>query len=216
MAEQAQSTLIATVGLPRSGKTTWALVTSRDHGWPVVSPDAIRQAIHGQRFIAEAESFVWATAKAMVRALFLAGHCGVIVDATNTTRKRRDEWKAPHWTTVFNVIDTPADVCRDRAAAAGDSEILPVIDRMAAQYEPLGEDELAAKILGATGDYPDGRYGPEPEADEGALQLAMLADRRAGLVRVEFGKPVAWLGLRKLDAIALADKLRFQASKLDG
>src|SRR5882672_916000 len=58
--------LICTVGLPRSGKSTWA----RSQSFPIVCPDAIRIAIHGQRFISEAEPFVWATAKAMVRALF--------------------------------------------------------------------------------------------------------------------------------------------------
>ncbi len=30
--------LILTVGLPRSGKTTWAL----EQGWPIVNPDSIR------------------------------------------------------------------------------------------------------------------------------------------------------------------------------
>jgi predicted kinase len=82
--------LILTVGLPRSGKTTWA----RAQGVPVASPDAISRALHGQRFIGVAEPFVWAIAKLMVRALFLAGHPTVIVDATNTTQKRRDEWKS--------------------------------------------------------------------------------------------------------------------------
>ena len=39
--------LILTVGLPRSGKTTWALA----QGYPIVAPDAIRLAVTGQRYV---------------------------------------------------------------------------------------------------------------------------------------------------------------------
>jgi predicted kinase len=73
-------TLIMTVGLPRSGKSTWAIA----QGHPVVCPDAIRLALHGQPFIATAEPVVWATAKLMVASLFEAGHGVVILDATNS------------------------------------------------------------------------------------------------------------------------------------
>ena len=130
--------LIAMVGLPRSGKTTWAL----SQAWPIVNPDSIRLAIHGQRFISRAEPFVWATAKTMVRALFLAGHKIVILDATNTRRRLRDEWQSKDWATFFKVIDTGAEICLERAAEQSDAEIVPVIERMAAQYEPLGHDEM--------------------------------------------------------------------------
>ena len=125
--------LICTVGLPRSGKSTWA----RAQAYPIVNPDSIRLAIHGQAFVAKAEPFVWATAKAMVRALFLAGHDRVILDATNTTRKRRDEWRSDEWATFFKHVDTPKDVCLER----GDCGIGPIIGRMAEQFEPLADDE---------------------------------------------------------------------------
>lgn len=125
--------LICTVGLPRSGKTTWA----RSQAWPIVNPDSIRLAIHGQRFVSDAEPFVWATAKVMVRALFLAGHQTVILDATNSTRKRRSEWFDERWATFFKVIGTSKEECLSRAN--DDAEIHPVIERMAAQWEPLDE-----------------------------------------------------------------------------
>jgi predicted kinase len=48
--------LILTVGLPRSGKSSW----SRQQTFPVVNPDSIRLALHGLRFAPEAEPFVWA------------------------------------------------------------------------------------------------------------------------------------------------------------
>lgn len=138
--------LVVMVGLPRSGKTTRA----RQMGYPIVNPDSIRLAMHGQRFAALAEPLVWAIAKIMVRGLFLAGHDMVTVDATNTTRKRRDEWKSRDWVRIFDVITTPAETCRERARAEGDTEILPVIDRMESEAQSIGPDEFTedeARVL---------------------------------------------------------------------
>ena len=45
--------------------------------------------------------------------------------------------------------------------------------------------------LGATGEYPEGKLGND---DEGAIRLA-VAHTRDGLVRIDFGKPVAWLAM---------------------
>jgi predicted kinase len=122
-------------GLPRAGKSTVA----RTFGEPIVSPDAIRLALHGERFVASAEAFVWATAHLMVRALFKAGHPGVIVDATNVSQKRRDEWHraAVNLSAEFevHVIDTPPTECIRRARAEGDLEIIPVIERMELEWD---------------------------------------------------------------------------------
>lgn len=134
-----------TVGLPRSGKTTWA----REQGLPIVNPDSIRLAIHGQPFIAQAEPFVWATAKAMVRALFLAGHDAVILDATNTTAKRRDDWISRSWRREFVIFGQPEEVreiCRTRCQAIEDAQrregLLGAIERMAEQWEGITSGEL--------------------------------------------------------------------------
>lgn len=139
--------LIAMVGLPRSGKGTWA----RAYYYlnrppppivpPIVCPDSIRLALHGQRYIQEAEPIVWVVAKLMVRALFLAGHSTVILDSCNQTRKRRDEWQSEHWVTVFKEINTSSSECVKRAKAEGDRYIIPIIERMAAESEPLDDDE---------------------------------------------------------------------------
>ncbi len=137
------NTLIATVGLPRSGKTTWARAQAR----PIVNPDSIRLAIHGQRFVAMAEPWVWATAKTMVRALFLAGHDVVILDATNLTNKRREDWLSKEWQTLFHVLDTPKEECLRRAGP--DTEIAAVIERMAREIEPLAPGMTEFRPAGA-------------------------------------------------------------------
>ncbi len=135
--------LIMTVGLPRSGKSTWAATQNA----PVVNPDSIRLAIHGQPFISSAEPYVWATAKTMVRSLFIAGHETVILDATNTTKARRDQWKSSQWERMFCVFDTDKDTCILRAHETGSTlehieGLIGAIERMNDEYEPLDSDEL--------------------------------------------------------------------------
>ena len=132
-----ENELICMVGLPRSGKTTVA----RALRYPIVNRDSIRLALHGYRYIAEAEELVAAITKIMVKALFLAGHRTVVVDETNTTRKRRNFWRSEDWRTRYFHIKTSPLICHDRATAEGDQEIMPIIDRMASQFEPLEQDE---------------------------------------------------------------------------
>lgn len=129
--------LICTVGLPRSGKTTWA----KEQGYPIVNPDSIRLALHGKAFEALAEKFVWAIAHAMVRALFLAGHDTVIVDGTNNTKKRRDEWQSKEWKTYFKCFNADNFLCKERAVESGREDLIPVIERMWETRKSLSGDE---------------------------------------------------------------------------
>jgi len=130
--------LIMMVGLPRSGKSTIA----KTLGHPIVNPDSIRLVLHGQRFCGVAEPMVWAIAKYMVAALFEAGHNFVILDATNTTGKRREEWVDKRWIRTFYPVLTSVDVCKERAIATNDDYILPIIEKMDSQFEHTMDEEV--------------------------------------------------------------------------
>ena len=139
---------IAMMGLPRSGKSTIAADLSKMYSAPIVCRDAIRLALHGQRFQQEAETMVKAISDIMLRALFLSGHEVVIVDETNYSRAARDTLKSPSWNTVFYEIFTDPDTCKQRAIETLQTDLVSVIDSMYARYEPLGEDEV--RYVGST------------------------------------------------------------------
>ena len=51
--------LICTMGLPRSGKSTWSKKMAQKYGIPIVCPDSIRISLYARDFIVEAEPMVW-------------------------------------------------------------------------------------------------------------------------------------------------------------
>jgi len=137
-------TLILTVGLPRSGKSTWA----KAQNLPVVDPDSIRLALHGQPFIGSAEPMVWAIAKIMVRALFIYGEETVIVDSVNNTQRRRNEWRSSDWELNYMQFGGPEmeEDCIHRAKLTCKDDnhfknLSAAIRRMAEKWEPLEVDE---------------------------------------------------------------------------
>ena len=123
------NTLYLTIGLPRSGKSTWAEST----GWPIVNRDSIRYAIGDSIRYFEEEERVNKIENVMVKALFCAGHKNVIVDATHLKQKYVDRWEEfatnPIWSPYRNdrepkdrnfeielvKFKTPLDVCMQRA-----------------------------------------------------------------------------------------------------
>ncbi len=109
----------------------------------MVNPDAIRLALHGKRYLRDAEPMVWAIAEYMVKSLFLAGHDTVVLDACNTTKKRRDEWKSDDWDIGVVHINTSKEECIKRAKEGNDFDIIPIIERMAGNFEDPGADDSA-------------------------------------------------------------------------
>jgi len=120
-----------TIGLPRSGKSTW----SRKAKYPIVNRDSIRLALHGQPYISQAEPMVTAIERYMVKSLFYAGHKGVILDATNLKKKYRDAWISDEWQIVYKIFNTSKDECIKRAIADGKEYLIPVIERMDEEKE---------------------------------------------------------------------------------
>lgn len=138
--------LICTVGLPRSGKSTWVKSHSIMHGWPMVSPDAIRISLYGQRFYKGGEKHVWAIVDTMIRSLFTAGHDTIILDSTNILRAHRDQWKSNDWETYFHHVDTNHEICKSRAIETNMPDLVEVIDKMNSIFEPLNDDENKVRI----------------------------------------------------------------------
>jgi hypothetical protein len=114
------------MGLPRSGKSTWAKKT----GFPIVNRDAIRLAVHGQPYIQVAESAVTMIEDYMVRALFNAGHDVVIVDATHLRKKYRDRWADGPWKLEIQLCGANKEQCMGRAIRDGRDDLLPIIKSM--------------------------------------------------------------------------------------
>jgi len=133
--------LIAMVGLPRSGKSTIVKNLAKEFNAPVVRKDDIRLALHGQRYEALAEDFIRAIAKVMVRSLFLSGSEVVIADETHFSQAARDHMKDPAWDTKFYLVLTHPDVCKERAIATNQEDLIPVIDGMMDRWEPLSTED---------------------------------------------------------------------------
>lgn len=132
--------LIMTHGLPRSGKSTWA----RKQGVPIVCPDAIRLAKTGRRWFGPIEHEVWATARTMVRALFLAGHSTVILDSTAGTRKQRDFFiPSPDvpWLRYVKAVNTSSQTCKERALDTKMPELVDIIFFMDENWEDIRPEE---------------------------------------------------------------------------
>ncbi len=118
--------LILTVGLPRSGKSTWAL----KQGHPVVNRDAIRLALHGEPYLQRAELMISSIETYMIRSLFAAGHDTIIIDSTNLRKRYVDRWESSEWEIELMFISTPAHICIERAVNDEKPELIPIFKAM--------------------------------------------------------------------------------------
>lgn len=133
--------LILTVGLPRSGKSTWALKQE----CPVVAGDAIREAIFGKLWWPPGEHQVMMTARTMVRSLFFVGHNKVIFDSINVTRQARRFWLPTDdcvWELESIVFSTPFKTCIQRAIESKQEYLLPVIEACAEHWDDPSRDNF--------------------------------------------------------------------------
>lgn len=70
---------------------------------------------------------------------------------------------------------------------------------------PLLNEELKP-VLGATGEFPEGKLTPE---DEGEIRIGITD--MDGKVIIDFGTPTAWIGFTPEQADGIADTLRERA-----
>lgn len=143
--------LLVTVGLPGSGKSTWAHENVRH----IVSPDRIRLEEFGVVFDADVEEAVWRRAREATRALLLEGKL-VCFDATSVSRRRRRslvvlarEAGAPTvavWLRVSDEVAWLRNVGRERPVPLGS-----FLD-LARAFEPPSMEEGFAAVLEVGGE----------------------------------------------------------------
>lgn len=146
--------LFFTIGLPRCGKSTFCKEWMKNtpqyevsdcyfQTFPkerinfaknrvVVNADTIRLNLYGQRFCDVGEPFVHAVKDCMIRSLLDYGH-DVLVDGTHTSEYSRKALYRIDQNAQYVLIDTPVNICKERAIECGQEDLLPVIDRMSKQ-----------------------------------------------------------------------------------
>lgn len=67
----------------------------------------------------------------------MAGHDTVICDETNFSAEARNSLKSSAWDIKWYPVPTCPEVCKERAIATGQPDLIPVIEEMVARYVPL-------------------------------------------------------------------------------
>lgn len=132
--------LFFTTGLPRSGKSTLRrrvvkLVEKYYSDLLItVSADDLRFICYGERYNQEKEPEVWRVRERLLRMLMGYG-ISIIIDETNTTEKRRSHiiklGKEYGYEIICLSVDSPPNICKDRALALKDTKIIPIIAEQA-------------------------------------------------------------------------------------
>jgi predicted kinase len=136
-------TLICTVGLPQTGKSSWSSQMI-SKGWIVINPDSIRLALHGKPYDLAFETLVWTITRTSINALFLIGHDQIILDSTLVSHKSRKPWtQLVGVQTYFKVFNTEKEVCIQRALINNRLDLIDIIERMSQKFQPLFCEEMA-------------------------------------------------------------------------
>ncbi len=143
------------MGLPASGKSTWAKgIVAKDSSYVRVNRDDLRSMIHNDVWNGKREKTTVAARDALIAA-FLAAGKNVIVDDTNLSPKVMDELKAIARANGANFeikdfTDVSVDTCIERDSKRSASVGKSVIMKMWRQYlkpAPVEQPEGAQKVI---------------------------------------------------------------------
>jgi predicted kinase len=139
------------IGLPGSGKSTWAIEKAKDDDTVIINRDAIRTMIKGKYiFDKDLEPFIKAVAKLFVYEAITEG-LNVVVDETNLTIEKRKFWNIKNIDTVFvwcKESKRNADLrCASDARGYSKEYWEDVIKGMKLSFEPPTLNEYAKEII---------------------------------------------------------------------
>lgn len=83
---------------------------------------------------------------------------------------------------------------------------------MVRQNDNVKMEKHPLEQIGPTGKYPQGKV---TEHDQGGLAVAIGTDKKRGIIQIEFGTSLTWLGLTADDARAFANQLLERADDLE-
>lgn len=130
------------IGLPRSGKSTWA--DEHKEGKVIMSADRFRMLIYGQRYFAGGEELMWATYNVALKVLLDQG-IDIIIDNTNVTKAGRkkliDLAKSYGYEVNARWVHTDYHTCIINAYDVWQDDLIPIIEKMAVQFEAPTLDE---------------------------------------------------------------------------
>lgn len=144
-----------TVGLPRSGKSTFCNEWVRAAGERprvIVSGDDFRLAVYGDVYNRIGESFVFSTMDAAIRAHLLGGS-DVLVDETATTTETLMRYLLLDIEAEPIFINTSSEICIERAIKTKQEYLIPVIQKLDRQLSELRKnwqetlDSVKARII---------------------------------------------------------------------
>ncbi|MCQ2079258.1 MAG: ATP-binding protein [archaeon] len=111
-----RTTLLFMVGLPGSGKTTWARAYAEEFGFTVRSSDDVRRDLYGDETVQGDSSVVFSVLHSLIERDLSKGR-NVIMDTTGLTPRSREairRFRGLGATCIAVVLDVPDGVCIER------------------------------------------------------------------------------------------------------
>ncbi len=144
MAKDNRGKLYFLIGLPRSGKSVYADIWAKHAPQRVViGGDDFRIGLHGHEYLRTSEGLVFGVMDAAIRALLYRGY-DVLVDETCTTEATLLRYLLIDLNATPIILDTPVNICIERAREGGKEHLVPCIVSMDKQKQELLRDWPAA------------------------------------------------------------------------